>query len=239
VLYASAYKAPSPLLLHATPYQVGDVVGNPKLKPQYVHSVEGNLSLKWERFSATTGVAYNLLSDKAEFVQQGVNRTAENLSQIGSLSWETELRANYKEWVNGYVMAELQHTRRDLGMIGYQANLYGWRNVIYPPYIFRFGLRGKTPKVPLSASINGVLAGPRRSSDMNSLEAFGVYTLKPYLLLGASVSVNEIEFIKDRETVFTFSAKNILGASGPDPGFAGIDYPLAASIFFLDIRQEI
>lgn len=238
VLYSSAYKAPSPLLLHATPYQVGDIVGNPDLEPQYVHSVEGQLSLKWKYFSASSGVAYNLLSDKAEFVQVGVNRTAENLSQTGSLSWETELRASYKEWVSAYVMSEVQRTRRELGMIGYQAELYGNGNVVYPPYIIRMGLRGKFPKTPLAASVNGVYAGPRPSSDMNSLENFGTYTLDPYFLLGASLSVNDIEFIKDKETAFVFSAKNILGATGPDSGFAGVDYPLAPRVFYLDIRQE-
>ncbi|MBN2717263.1 MAG: TonB-dependent receptor plug domain-containing protein [Deltaproteobacteria bacterium] len=239
VLYGSAYKAPSPLLLHATPYEVGDVVGNDSLKPQFVHSVEGNVSLKWEHFSISTGLAYNLLTDKAEFVQQGVNRIATNLSETESLSWESEIRAGYSEWIKGYLSSEVQLTRRNMGMDGYQAELYGTENVIYPPYIFRGGLIGKIPGMPLHAIIDGMYVGPRRSSDMNSLENFSAYTLEPYIHLNASVAVREVELLDGRNTSFNLSCKNLTNAIGPDPGFTGIDYPLAGRTFLLNVKQEL
>jgi iron complex outermembrane receptor protein len=46
LLYGTAFKAPSPLLLYAQPYAVGDVIGNPELKPQRVHTVEAEVTVK-------------------------------------------------------------------------------------------------------------------------------------------------------------------------------------------------
>ncbi|MBN2672336.1 MAG: TonB-dependent receptor, partial [Deltaproteobacteria bacterium] len=224
---------------HAKPYEVGDVVGNTELKPQFIHSVEGNVALKFDYFSITTGLAYNLVTDKAEFVQQGVNRTAVNLSETESVSWESELKAGYKDWVKGYISSELQLTRRNLGMEGYQAELYGSENVIYPPYIFRGGIQSQVVDTPLSATVNAVYVGPRRSSDMNSLENFASYKLPSYVHLGASVSLRNLEFLQGRHTSLTLSVSNILNERSPDPGFAGIDYPRASRTFFLNIRQEL
>ncbi len=44
LLYGRAFKAPSPLLLYAMPSAIGDVEGNPQLKPQYVRTLEFQLS---------------------------------------------------------------------------------------------------------------------------------------------------------------------------------------------------
>ena len=35
LLYGSAFKAPSPLLLYGVPHEVGDIIGNPALEPQW------------------------------------------------------------------------------------------------------------------------------------------------------------------------------------------------------------
>src|SRR5262249_14974313 len=92
VLYGGAFKAPSPLLLYAVPLQVGDVIGNASLQPQYVHTVEAQLSYRPFPFlSIRTGVAYNLLQKQAQFTQLGVNQVATNIGQTNSISWETQI----------------------------------------------------------------------------------------------------------------------------------------------------
>src|SRR3954451_21393497 len=71
LLQGSAFKAPSPLLLYAVPSAAGDVIGNPRLKPQRVDTFEAQMVWEpWSRLSISTDVAYNLLRDKTEFIQQ-------------------------------------------------------------------------------------------------------------------------------------------------------------------------
>jgi iron complex outermembrane receptor protein len=90
LLYGTAFKAPSPYLLYATPLRPGDVVGNPDLKPQRIQTAEVQMSWKPRRvFGVTSGVSYNWLLDKAEFTPQGINQTARNVSSQRTLSWET------------------------------------------------------------------------------------------------------------------------------------------------------
>src|SRR6202008_4063988 len=100
LLFGSAFKAPSPVLLYAIPAASGDVVGNPGLEPQFVRT--GELEVGWEPrefLSLSSDVAYSVLTDKTEFVQQGLNQVARNLARAATLSWET--------------LAELKH--RSLG----------------------------------------------------------------------------------------------------------------------------
>jgi hypothetical protein len=39
-----------------------------------------------------------------------------------------------------------------------------------------------------------------------------------------------------QEISFSLSGKNLLGAVGPDPGFSGVDHPLAPRSFFLQVN---
>ena len=91
LLYGSAFKAPSPYLLYASPLRPGDVVGNTNLKPQFVHTLEFQYSYKPNPFfGLTTGMAGSWLMDKAEFTPQGINQAARNVADQRSLSWEKD-----------------------------------------------------------------------------------------------------------------------------------------------------
>jgi hypothetical protein len=57
--------------------------------------------------------------------------------------------------------------------------------------------------------------------------------------LGAIISTVGLEFFEDAETAFSISARNLLDADGPDPGFAGIDYPLVGRTVLFELRQEL
>lgn len=241
VLYGSAFLAPSPLLMYGVPNRVGDVLGNPGLSPQRVHTVEGQLSVNpWHGIVVSSGLAYSLLFNKAAFVQEGLNRVARNLSEMRALSWESEVVADYESWLRGYASFELPLVARSLGQTGYQASLVGHSNVIYPSFMVRGGASVRMPaRVPLRVGVEAMYVGARRASDMNILEAGGDYKLSAYTMLDATLSTTPLELLGHRKTVLMFKARNLMNVGGPDPGFAGVDYPLLSRSFLLQLRQEL
>jgi len=242
LLYGSAFKAPSPLLLYAVPLRAGDVVGNPELAPQFVHTFEAQLQYKpLDWLSLSTDVAYSILLDKAEFVQKGVNRVARNVAKAGSLTWEAQLQASIPNKLRGYLSAELQHTVREVGEVGYQAWLVGSDNVLYPPFLLRAGIWGRVPAGPLAASAEAACVARRRASDTNLLERGEPYYLPSYWTLGMGLSTVGLRLFPgwESETVFSLVGRNLLDHEGPDPGLAGFDVPLTPRTVLLQLRQEI
>lgn len=242
LLYGSAFKAPSPLLLYGVPHEVGDIIGNPDLKPQKAHTVEGQAILKpWPYLSFSTGLAYSLLLDKAEFVQQGINRVADNISEMKSLSWESEIAANYKDWVSGRITLELQSTTRsfDEQQSVYLSYLVGDQNVIYPAFILRADLNGRIPKLPIRLGLGIMTVGERPSSEMNAIENLKMYTLPVYTLLDAQISTVGLSIVDGKETTVSIVGKNLTNRHVADPGFAGVDYPILPLTVMLQLRQAL
>jgi outer membrane receptor for ferrienterochelin and colicins len=241
VLYGSAFKAPSPYLLYAVPLRPGDVIGNSELKPQYIHTLEGQLSASpWKFLRGSTGISHSWLLDKAEFTPQGINQAATNVASQRSLSWESRLDGSYGDDVDAYGAFELVRSRRELGQEGYAADLVGRRNVVYPPWIVRAGVAVRIPSVPsfpLEAALQTMVAGPRRAADASIVEAGRSFELPTYALLNASLSTRELYLIRGHETRIALRGKNLLGASGPDPGFSGYELPLAARELLLELRH--
>lgn len=240
-LYGNAFKAPSPYLLYAQPLRIGDVVGNPNLKPQRIHTVEGQLSWKPSRFfGASTAVSYNWLLDKAEFTPQGTNQTARNVASQQSLSWETRLDVRHYDDYTAYASFELVRSTRDLGQEGYVAGLIGSKNVVYPPWIARAGATvavPSVPSVPLELGARGLFVGPRRAADTSIVEAGHSFTLPSYFLLDVSLSTRELYLIPGQETRFALRSRNLLLSRGPDPGFSGFEYPLAPGELYLELSH--
>jgi hypothetical protein len=71
------------------------------------------------------------------------------------------------------------------------------------------------------------------------LAAGVAYSLPAYFRLDATLSTVGIKILNGRETVFSVIGRNLLGTAGPDPGFAGVDYPLAPRLVLFQIRQQI
>ena len=121
-------------------------MGNPKLKPQRIHTVEYQVSWKPSRFfGVTSGVSYNWLLDKAEFTPQGINLTARNVASQRTFSWETRADARHYEDYTAYGSFEWVYSLRDLGQEGYAATSWGSKNVVYPPWIARTGVNVSVP----------------------------------------------------------------------------------------------
>ena len=241
LLYGSAFKAPSPYLLYATPLRPGDVVGNRDLKPQHIHTVEYQMSWKPGRsFGITSGISYNWLLDKAEFTPQGINQTARNIASQRTFSWETRADLRHYEDFTAYAAFDFVQSVRDLGQEGYAATLIGTKNVVYPPWIARAGLNVAVPSpvnVPIALGAGGLLVGPRRAADTSIVEHGGDFTLPTYCLLDVFVTTRDLYLVPGQESRVAVRARNVLGSSGPDPGFSGFEYPLTAREILLEVRH--
>jgi outer membrane receptor for ferrienterochelin and colicins len=241
LLYGSAFKAPSPTLLHAVPAAIGDVVGNPRLKPQYVRTLELQVSYEpWERLSLSSGVAYSRLTNKTEFLQQGISQVARNVARAETLSWESLAELRDRQ-VRAYLSFEAQRTVRSTGQDGHARWVVGSAGGIYPITMLHAGVVAQPDSLPLRASLQLSRIGSRRASDTNIVLNDGIYLLPPYLLLEAGLSTVPFDLFGRRRSEIAFSliGKNLLGAEGPTPGFSGVDYPLAPRAFLLQVTVSM
>jgi outer membrane receptor for ferrienterochelin and colicins len=239
LLYGSAFKAPSPTLLYAVPSAVGDVVGNAQLKPQYVRTLELQVAVEPFAFlSLTSDVAYSVLSDKTEFVQQGISEVARNVARAESVSWETRLEAKYQGMLRAHLAFEAQRTIRKTGQDGYAAEVVGEAGGIYPRYMMHTGLVIQPARFPLRTAVQASYVGTRGASDTNILLNGTPYDLPPYFLLEATISTIAFDPFGATNPVFSFAVtgKNLLNVGGPDPGFSGVDYPLRPRSLFLQMN---
>jgi iron complex outermembrane receptor protein len=242
LLYGTAFKAPSPYLSYAVPLRLGDVIGNPNLKPQVIRTLEYQLSFKPHRFfGVTSTVSYNWLQQKAEFTPEGSNQTARNVASQRTLSWETRADISHYNDYSAYAAFDLVASTRDLGQEGYTATLVGSKNVAYPPYIARGGLIfavPSPPRVPLQLGAEGMYVGPRRAADTSIVENGGPFSLPRYFMLDVSLSTRELYLIPGQETRVALRSRNLLLSRAPDPGFAGFEYPNAPAEMFLEVSHS-
>lgn len=242
LLYGSAYKAPSPQLLYATPIQPGGLVGNERLRPQLVHTLEAHASYGFgQYFNLTSGVAYQRVVDKAEFVAQGTNQTAKNIAGVESVSWESRFDLVVRDVARGYLSLELSRTVRELGHRDYLAHVVADKGGDSPGWIVRAGASRRfraSERFSLQLGSEARLVGARDASDSNSLERGALYRLPGYADLGASLSVVQLYLVPGHETAISLRGRDLLGRATADPGHGGIDYPRVGREVFLDLRQE-
>ena len=241
LLYGSAFKAPSPQLLYGSPITVGDISGNRTLRPSFVNTVETQFSYRPAPFAQiTTGFAFNDLHDQAEFAHVGLNQVAQNISGVRSISWETELKLDYRRMLAAYANVSINRTWRRLDQPGYVASLTHYDNIAYPAMVGNAGASALAPWpwLPLRLSVEGSFVTARPSSGTNTLELGREYFLDPYFMLGATLSTVGIQLLPSGETVVSLIARNLLDTHVVDPGFAGIDYPQLRRVVMLQLRQE-
>lgn len=241
LLYGSAFKAPSPYLLHATPLRTGDVIGSPDLAPQLVHTVESQLSYQpYRGLDLSTGLAHSWLLDKAEFTAQRINLTARNVASQRTVSWESRADYRYHDEFRFYGSFEYVWSERDLGREGYIADLVGSANVVYPTWIARSGTIipvPSTPSVPLELVGQAIVVGERRAADTSIVQNGGDLRFDPYLMLDVALATREVYLAPGHESRFALRARNLLVSRGPDPGPSGFEYPLRPSEMFLEFEH--
>ncbi|HKO50509.1 MAG TPA: TonB-dependent receptor [Polyangiaceae bacterium] len=241
LLYGSAFKAPSPYLLYANPLGPGDVRGNAALKPQKIHTLEYQVSLKPNQFIGfSSGVSANWLFDKAEFSPEGINQAARNTASQTTFTWETRADAKHYDDYAAYASFELVQSKRNLGEVGYAAQLVGTANIVYPPYIARVGLSGampSVPSVPLTAGFEGMLVGPRHAADASVLANGAQFDLKAYATANVFLTTRDLYLIPGHESVIALRCYNLFNTSGPNPGFSAFEYPLPQREVMLELRH--
>ncbi len=214
--------------MHAAPLRLGDVIGNPELKPQLIRTLEYQMSWKPSSFfGITSAVAYNWLEQKAEFTPDGSNQTARNVASQNSLAWETRADLSHYEDYNIYAAFDLVASERDLGQQGYVAELVGQRNVAYPPWIGRAGVIvavPSLPRVPLRLGAEGILVGPRRASDASVVERGEPFTLTE-LLHARSVALHRRNLPGARARVAALRTRNITVAARSGSRLRGLRVP--------------
>jgi outer membrane receptor for ferrienterochelin and colicins len=239
-LYGKAFKAPSPLLLYGVPLRPGDISGSPTLKPQHVHTWEGQVSYSPLDFvTVSSGLVYSYIINKAEFTQRGLNQVAENLAEVGAWTSESSVRFRYRRWLDAYGTLEYNRARRNLGREGYVGSLLTSQAVIYPWLLAHVGVAGSVPQVPLRLTVEGTYAGSRRATDENTIAAGERYSLPAYQTLDLSLSTINLRFFRSEETVFSAVVRNVTDVVAADPGFAGVDYPRLGRTFFIQARQNL
>jgi outer membrane receptor for ferrienterochelin and colicins len=239
ILYGSAFKAPSPQLLYGSPLTSGDIEGNEDLKPSYIHTVEGQISWRPNRhLLMTTGVAYSYLLDQATFAQRGINQVALNISKVGSISWESELRFDYKRKLAAFGNLVINQTRSSSSEDNYVAYLSNYQNIAYPKVTGNMGVSAEIPRLPLRIGTKVTYVGIRRSSSANTLEAGGKYDLKAYHLIDATIRSVGLHIFGQKETTLMLVLRNLSDSTYADPGFAGIDYPQHGRTFLFQANQE-
>jgi iron complex outermembrane receptor protein len=242
LLYGSAFKAPSPYLLYARPLGPGDVLGNSKLKPQKVHTIEYQVSYNYSSsFGVSSGVAYSTLFDQAEFSPQGINQMARNSARQTTLTWETRAEVKRGEDFMAYGAFELLYSRRNLEGQGYVARLVGSTGIVYPPYLLRLGTNVALPrisKLALSLGGEGMLVGPRRAADTSVIAEGRRFDLPPYVTTNFFLMTRRLRLVADHESIVALRVYNAFGTRGPEPGFSGFEFPLAPREVLLEFRHE-
>ena len=153
------------------PATVGDIIGNPELAPQFVHTVEGQvIYIPFEGLKWSTNVSYNYLQDQASFGLQGFNLVARNVAELSTLTLESILEGHYRNVAGGFLKYEKVWSERNPGLVGYQADLIGTGNAVYPEQVIRAGVWVEVAKAFSRASVMGSYVGERRSSDTNIFE---------------------------------------------------------------------
>jgi outer membrane receptor for ferrienterochelin and colicins len=241
LLHGSAFQAPSPFLMHAVPLTIGDVAGNPELEPQSVNTVEFQVEFEPTRWlNLSSEAAYNILQNKTEFIQQGINLVARNVLRTTTISWESRVEAKFGDLLQAHVSAELDRTVTSSEEKTYLNVITGDQGEVYPQLIVHSGVATLIRNL-LRVAVTLSYFGERRSSGTNTLLNRGPYELPHYLLMNATLTTRGFKLLRahEQEISFSVSGKNLLNVTGPTPGFSGVDYPLSPRAFFFQTNLAL
>lgn len=236
LLYGTSYRAPSPLQLFSSPISLGDIIGNPDLKPETAQTVESEVA-----WAITPGLVLSLtgyhtqVHDQVKFVRETSNTVARNIAKATTLGLEGALRFQL-EGVKGYVNGTLQQT--DTG--GAANEVYtsqDLRSEMFPSGTVTTGLSAPLPGVPLDLYVEGRYTSSMKPSEANFFRNSGVdYEIPPSLLLDMALTTRELRLF-DQPASVALKVANLLNTTHTYPGFAGIDIPGEGLSLQIHMRQ--
>ncbi len=238
LLAGSSFKAPSPLHLYApTPPMVnGDIVGASELDEERAQTYElAVVARPLPGLSLSLAAYRSEVSDKVEFVQEGVNRRALNNTDVHSYGVEADLRFQWRA-LSAYVFFAWDHSRRDPAEG--EDPLFGEEVSAYPAWMGGAGLgyHLKAARLQLQAAVHWATA--RRASQSNLREGAEDYELPGYAVVDLTLSTRDLRFFGQRETRFSFRIVDVADAAPVQPGFGGVDLPTRGRFFQLTASQE-
>lgn len=192
--------------------------------------------LQDRKLTVTSGLAYTLLRDSVAFSQLGLNLAALDLSSARTLSWESDVRLRLGDAI-AYAVATLQATERAHADAGYRAQLLGDGGAVFPGTLLQGGLSLEPGDWQVAAEV--VQAGPRASSDDNTLVAGTRYVLPPYATLDLRIAWRGLCVLQPHPLQLELQARTLLGHQVAAPGQGGVDCPPAARTLWLRATQPI
>jgi outer membrane receptor for ferrienterochelin and colicin len=217
LLYGSSYKAPSTLQLYAQPLYAGDLLGNPRLKPETSTSAEAGLDWQLSSQLACSANVYLLtVRDKIELLPLGANVQSQNSGRQrghgleAELTWQTDAHR---------VRAQLAWADTDNEDQPRLQPLQVTPTARYPRLSAHLSWQYLSPHWGALA-LSARLLSPRRASAANSLEN----RLLPYQL--PSYALAELSWQKQfGRHALALRVVNLFDRRYAEPGYAGIDLP--------------
>jgi iron complex outermembrane receptor protein len=238
LLFGTSFKAPSADQLYAQPVTTFDIQGNPKLQPQNAQTLEFAAGWRFGDKGELQGDVYlNHINGLVAYLQSGTVLLAQNLSDAWVVGGELEGRYRVLKpvWVKlglGVAQTVVSQSQRDTLINGHALD-----QPFYPSLQVHATIDWKLPFLGLQLSPTVTVVSSRLASVFNALEAFNVYSLPPYALVGATLSMPDRIFFRDRPTRFALRVDDILDSRPVAPGVGGVDYPSLGRTFMFTVTH--
>lgn len=259
-LFGRSHRAPSPEQLYGVPATLLDVCGpegaaatscstQMRLTPQYLTGgelVADVFVARWLNLSANGYV--NRLENNLAYLTRGTSLvpTAYDATQYGG-EGQARLSVPVTEKVSLDASAgvAIQTTLTDQSIVAGFLQKDVPDNEAVPTTMALATAGFRFLPLKLSALVEYRFIGPRTPSQSN-LRVAGTadmdrpnYTLTPYHLLNATLSIAPIQFAAGREVGFQLRVTNLLNARWSEIGFNGVDVPNLGTTAWLSVRLTI
>jgi len=245
LLYGTSFKAPSAAQLYSNYIAVGDVIGNPDLKPERARTLELTTGIKPHKsLSITSTIFYNIINDKVELIlPYGTisNVSYDNVAKITSAGAEIEAIHNYKNLMSYINFSYQRSILSKENLTGDQIKI---KTELYPDVILKGGTNLAIPPAKINVNIEGQYVTNHIASQQNNYKYDAVnfrtlrYELPAYFIMNMAVSTREVKIFKNRETRLMLKANNLLNTEGAWPGFRDFDIPFGGRNIVISLTQK-
>ncbi len=228
----TSFKAPSPIQLFSNYIEVGDVIGNPELKPEKAITYEMAWGTKMsEHLDININAFYNQVYDKVELILpmgEASNIKPGNVAEITSAGLESELRLNLK---NSFSFINISYQRSLEEKEELRYGITRLRTSLYPEWMCKFGSTYSFPEINSQIQVDGMYIGKRLGSIQNSFVYDPVnyrinpYELPAYLIFNIGISAHFPKFFGDHKSKIDLKVNNVLNSNYVFPGFRDFDIP--------------
>lgn len=236
LLYGTSFKAPAPLQLFSAPIALGDIIGNPDLKPERAQTLESEVA--WAvnpHLIVSANGYYTQVQDQVQFVKDGANYQAKNLATAQTVGVEGSLRWQI-DFLRGYLNGALQTTNGTGTATGPFVSADP-RSELFPSATANVGVVAPLPWLPIDVYVEGRYVSSMKPSSSNFIRNGGTdYEIPAYAVVDAGLSARNLKLF---DLPFDISGKitNLFDTPLTYPGFSGIDIPGERRSFQLLINQ--